>query len=192
MVKKITLLLCFSGTMMLLAPLSAQAQIQPQGQEQPLQQQPAAIVPPALSTIKSDDISRFCSHVDDAAAEAHFELRRRELETLRGQVDSRIEILEQKRQEYENWLKKRDDFLAKTHDSFVGILSKMRPDAASAQLALVDDMVVASIMLKLKPAMASMIMNELPAEKAANITHILASAQKLPVGRAKASALPDS
>jgi len=136
--------------------------------------------PPILGTIKPDDTSRFCQNIDDAAADAHFELRRRELETLRTQVDERITILEQKRQEYEIWLKKRDDFLGRTQDSFVGIISKMKPDAASAQLALVDDMTVAGLMLKLKPAIASTIMNELPAEKAANITHILASAQKLP------------
>jgi len=150
-------------------------------QVQPIQPVPVDTAsPPILGTIKPDDTSRFCKNIDDSAAEAHFELRRRELETLRTQLDERIEILEQKRQEYEVWLKKRDDFLAKTQDSFVEIISKMKPDAASAQLALVDDMTVAGLMLKLKPATASKLMNELPAEKAANITHILSSAQKLP------------
>jgi len=170
-----------------------QAVVPTQPQEAPIQPvkpvSAEAASPPILGTIKPDDTSRFCQNIDDVAADAHFELRRRELETLRTQVDERIKILEQKRQEYEVWLKKRDDFLAKTQDSFVDIISKMKPDAASAQLALVDDMTVAGLMLKLKPATASTIMNELPAEKAANITHILASAQKLP-GKKQPTSIP--
>jgi len=197
--KQTIFLLC---TMLLfgLAPQALAQQSQPTQTVVPTEPQDMAIQPvkpvsaeaaspPILGTIKPDDTSRFCKNIDEAAADAHFELRRRELETLRTQVDERIKILEQKRQEYEVWLKKRDDFLGRTQDSFVDIIAKMRPDAASAQLALVDDMTVAGLMLKLKPATASTIMNELPAEKAANITHILASAQKLP-GKKQPTSIP--
>ncbi|AQT46662.1 MULTISPECIES: MotE family protein [Bartonella] len=127
-----------------------------------------------------DEIEKFCGNIDSQAADARFELQSQQLQQLRTQIDDRIKVLEEKRQEYENWLNKRNEFLAKAQDSLVNIISKMRPDAAAAQLALVDDFAAAAIMLKLTPRVSSAIMNELPPEKSANLTKVLVSAQKLP------------
>ena len=127
-----------------------------------------------------DEIEKFCGNIYSQAADARFELQSQQLQQLRMQIDDRIKVLEEKRQEYENWLKKRNEFLAKAQDSLVNIISKMRPDAAAAQLALVDDFAAAAIMLKLTPRVSSAIMNELPPEKSANLTKVLVSAQKLP------------
>ncbi|MBI0163360.1 MotE family protein [Bartonella sp. M0283] len=127
-----------------------------------------------------DEIEKFCGNIDSQAADARFELQSQQLQQLRMQIDDRIKVLEEKRQEYENWLNKRNEFLAKAQDSLVNIISKMRPDAAAAQLALVDDFAAAAIMLKLTPRISSAIMNELPPEKSANLTKVLVSAQKLP------------
>ncbi|WP_366802408.1 MotE family protein [uncultured Bartonella sp.] len=127
-----------------------------------------------------DEIEKFCGNIDSQAADARFELQSQQLQQLRMQIDDRIKVLEEKRQEYENWLNKRNEFLAKAQDSLVNIISKMRPDAAAAQLALVDDFAAAAIMLKLTPRVSSAIMNELPPEKSANLTKVLVSAQKLP------------
>ena len=127
-----------------------------------------------------DEIEKLCGNIDSQAADARFELQSQQLQQLRMQIDDRIKVLEEKRQEYENWLNKRNEFLAKAQDSLVNIISKMRPDAAAAQLALVDDFAAAAIMLKLTPRVSSAIMNELPPEKSANLTKVLVSAQKLP------------
>ena len=127
-----------------------------------------------------DEIEKFCGNIDSQAADARFELQSQQLQQLRMQIDDRIKVLEEKREEYENWLNKRNEFLAKAQDSLVNIISKMRPDAAAAQLALVDDFAAAAIMLKLTPRVSSAIMNELPPEKSANLTKVLVSAQKLP------------
>lgn len=131
------------------------------------------------SNASQDEISRFCGNIDSQAADARFELQSQQLQQLRAQIDERIKVLEAKRQDYENWLNKRNEFLAKAQDSLVNIISKMRPDAAAAQLALVDDFAAASIILKLSPRVSSAIMNELPPEKSANLTKVLVSAQKV-------------
>ncbi|WP_297322964.1 MotE family protein [uncultured Bartonella sp.] len=127
-----------------------------------------------------DEIEKFCGNIYSQATDARFELQSQQLQQLRMQIDDRIKVLEEKRKEYEDWLNKRNEFLAKAEDSLVNIISKMRPDAAAAQLALVDDFAAAAIMLKLTPRISSAIMNELPPEKAANLTKVLVSAQKLP------------
>ena len=131
------------------------------------------------SNASQDEISRFCGNIDSQAADARFELQSQQLQQLRAQIDERIKVLEEKRQDYENWLNKRNEFLAKAQDSLVNIISKMRPDAAAAQLALVDDFAAASRILKLSPRVSSAIMNELPPEKSANLTKVLVSAQKV-------------
>ena len=128
------------------------------------------------SNASQDEISRFCGNIDSQAADARFELQSQQLQQLRAQIDERIKVLEEKRQD---WLNKRNEFLAKAQDSLVNIISKMRPDAAAAQLALVDDFAAASIILKLSPRVSSAIMNELPPEKSANLTKVLVSAQKV-------------
>ena len=145
---------------------------------------PAPAAPSAQRGLPSanasqDEIEKFCGNIDSQAADARFELQSQQLQQLRMQIDDRIKVLEEKREEYENWLNKRNEFLAKAQDSLVNIISKMRPDAAAAQLALVDDFAAAAIMLKLTPRISSAIMNELPPEKSANLTKVLVSAQKL-------------
>jgi|GEM_PF-1499632 len=127
-----------------------------------------------------DEIARFCRNINDKAQDARFELQMRQLGTLRSEIDERIGKLEEKRKEYEDWLARRNAFLTRTQDSFVSIISKMRPDVAAAQLALVDEMAAASVILKLEPRISSAIMNELPSEKSANLIRILVSAQKVP------------
>jgi len=145
------------------------------------QEQEENAAPPAIIHLEQDEaVSRFCRNIETQAEAARFELQMQRLDAAKLELNERIERLEQKRAEYESWLKKRDDFLEKTQNSFIAIITKMKPAAAAEQLALSDDMVAASILLKLKASTASAIMNELPPEKAANLTHILASAQKVP------------
>lgn len=143
----------------------------------------------ALINASHDEIEKFCGNIDSQAADARFELQSQQLQQLRAQIDERIKVLEEKRQEYETWLNMRNEFLVKAQDSLVNIISKMRPDAAAAQLALVDDFAAAAIILKLTPRVSSSIMNEMPPEKSANLTKVLVSAQKLPPEKT-AAAMP--
>ncbi|WP_412057570.1 MotE family protein [Bartonella sp. DGB2] len=131
------------------------------------------------------DSARFCANIDSQALDTRFKLQSQQLSTLRVQIDERIKLLEEKRKEYETWLKGRNDFLDKVESSLVDIITKMRPDAAAAQLALTGDLPAAAILLKLNPRTASSIMNELPPKKAATLTSILVSIQSTPSKAAK-------
>ncbi|MDD9330413.1 MAG: hypothetical protein PV353_08460, partial [Bartonella sp.] len=112
------------------------------------------------------------------AADSRFQLQRQQLQELRDQISERVKILEEKQNEYQVWLNKRNEFLSMAEDSLVEIITKMRPDAAAAQLALMNNLVAASLVLKLSPKVSSAIMNELPPEKSAELTQILVSAQQ--------------
>jgi flagellar motility protein MotE (MotC chaperone) len=74
---------------------------------------------------------------------------------------------------YEVWLKRRDEFIDKAEDSLVGIISKMRPDAAAAQMALLGDEAAAALLLKLNPRVSSVILNEMPPEKSSKLARVI-------------------
>lgn len=119
------------------------------------------------------EIDRYCTNITDKAADARYAMQTRELQQLRSDIDSRIELLDAKRQEYEVWLKRRDEFIDKAEDSLVGIISKMRPDAAAAQMALLGDEAAAALLLKLNPRVSSVILNEMPPEKSSKLARVI-------------------
>ncbi|MEO3384892.1 MotE family protein [Mesorhizobium sp. CAU 1741] len=125
-----------------------------------------------------DDIRRFCSNIADAARDRRYALQQAELQTLQKDIDARIVTLEEKRLEYEEWLARRNDFLAKAEDNLVEIYSVMRPDAAAERLAEVDMELAAGILMKLKARQAGVILNEMESEAAATLTGIMASAAR--------------
>lgn len=124
----------------------------------------------------SDEIRAFCSNIADAARDQRYALQKQELEALQGEIEDRIAVLEKRRAEYEHWLKLRNDFLVSAEGGLVDIYKNMRADAAAEKLELVDINIAAAIVMKLKPRLASQILNEMDAETAANLTSIIASA----------------
>ena len=125
-----------------------------------------------------DDIRRFFSNIADAARDRRHALQQAELETLQKDIDARIVTLEEKRVEYEEWLERRNDFLAKAENNLVEIYSVMRPDAAAERLAGVNVELAAGILMKLKARQAGVILNEMESEAAATLTGIMASAAR--------------
>ena len=125
-----------------------------------------------------EDVRRFCSNIADAARDRRYALQKAELETLQKDIDQRIEAMEEKRAEYESWLARRNDFLAKAEENLVEIYSVMRPDAAAERLAEVHVEVAASILMKLQARKAGVILNEMDSKAAAVLTGILASATR--------------
>ncbi|MEX3007027.1 MotE family protein [Hoeflea sp. TYP-13] len=124
----------------------------------------------------SDEIRAFCTNIADAARDQRYLLQKQELEQLQADIEDRIAMLEKRRAEYENWLQLRNDFLVKAEGGLVEIYKNMRADSAAEKLELVNINVAAAIVMKLKPRLASQILNEMDAEKAANLTSIIASA----------------
>jgi len=124
------------------------------------------------------EVQRFCSNIADAARDQRYAIQAKELERLKGEIDERMKALEAKRLDYEQWLKRRDDFLSKAEDNVVKIYAKMKPDAAAERLAEVKIELAAGILMKLDPRQASTILNEMDSKAAATITGVMASASR--------------
>lgn len=122
--------------------------------------------------------SQYCENIADAASDARFAWQKETLAALEKQIEERIKLLEQKRAEYEEWLRRRNEFLAKADESVVAIYSRMRPDAAALQLANMNDEVAAAIIAKLNPRGASAVLNEMEPARAAQLTNYLTDKPK--------------
>ncbi len=133
---------------------------------------------PVITTTNAsaDEIREFCTNIADAARDQRYLLQKQELENLQKDVDERIKTLEARRAEYEDWLKRRNDFLKSAEGGLVEIYKKMKPDAAAAQLAELDPEIASAIVMKLAPRQSSTILGEMPADKAAALTRILTAA----------------
>lgn len=121
------------------------------------------------------EIDRFCGNIADAARDRRYTIQEQELTKLRADLDSRIKLLEERRAEYEQWLKRREVFLARAEQSVVGIYSKMRADAAAAKLTEMSNELAAAILMQLKEQQASQILNEMEAKAAARLTTVMAA-----------------
>jgi len=179
----------------------APQQMRPQSQQQALQtsQSPAAAAPaaaarpvgkqraeaksaaqqkpaPAASPPSDSDgeAAQFCRNITDAASDARFGWQVRVLEDLDKQVKESTTRLEAKRAEYEDWLKRREDFLRKVEDGVVEMYGRMRPDAAALQIASMSEEVALSVLMKLKPRASSAILGEMEPTRAARLTDSLA------------------
>jgi flagellar motility protein MotE (MotC chaperone) len=132
----------------------------------------------AQPTASGDEIERFCTNIADPARDRRYALQRQQLVDLQSDIDKRIKLLEEKRAEYEDWLKRRDDFVAKATDGVVEIYSKMKPDGAAPQLTDMPPDLAAAILMKLEPKQSSLILSEMDAKVAANLTRIMAAAAR--------------
>lgn len=128
--------------------------------------------------VASDDVERFCTNITDAARDQRYALQAEELRNLQAEVDARIAALEEKRAEYEEWLSRRETFLAKAQDNVVDIYGRMRPDAAAERLTELGPELAAGILMKLDARKAGIIMNEMETKAAAGVTSIMASAAR--------------
>ncbi len=137
-----------------------------------------AVKPARIPVQTGTEVERFCSNIADAARDRRYVLQTEELQALQQEVDKRIKLLEEKRAEYEAWLKRREDFLAKAEDGVVKIYSGMRPDAAAERLAEMDATLAAGILMKLEARKAGVILNEMERKAAAMLTGVMAAASR--------------
>lgn len=126
----------------------------------------------------TDEISEFCTNITDAARDRRHALQLQELEDLRKEIDSRIAQLEAKRAEYEEWLRRREEFMKSAEAGVVDIYSRMKADAAAERLAEVEPLLAAAILMKLNTRQAGVILNEMNRKAAAELTGIMAAAAR--------------
>jgi flagellar motility protein MotE (MotC chaperone) len=142
---------------------------------------PPPAAPQQLTREKAPDqseIERFCSNIADAARDRRYMLQAEELKQLQAGIDQRMKALDDKRAEYEQWLKRREVFLARAEDGVVKIYAGMKPDAAAERLAMVNVDLAAAILMKLDSRKAGVILNEMDQKAAAALTGIMASAAR--------------
>ncbi|OWW05357.1 flagellar protein [Rhizobium sp. R72] len=123
-----------------------------------------------------EEIKQFCTNIADPARDQRYLLQKQELEKLRADVDSRIAEMNRRKEEYQDWLKRRDDFLKQAEAGLTDIYKKMKPDAAASQLEQMRIEVAAAVIMRLNPSQSSLILNEMDPKKAGNIASIIASA----------------
>ncbi len=138
------------------------------------QPKPAAPASAAADPVADGEAAQFCRNISDAASDARFSWQVRVLEQLDKQVKESVDRLEIKRAEYEDWLKRREDFLKKVEDGVVEMYGRMRPDAAAPQIASMTEEVALSVLMKLKPRTSSAILSEMEPTRAARLTDSLA------------------
>jgi flagellar motility protein MotE (MotC chaperone) len=136
--------------------------------------QPAVPASATADPAADGEAAQFCRNISDAASDARFSWQVRVLEQLDKQVKESVERLEIKRAEYEDWLKRREDFLKKVEDGVVEMYGRMRPEAAAPQIASMTEEVALSVLMKLKPRVSSAILSEMEPARAARLTDSLA------------------
>lgn len=135
-------------------------------------QQPATV----SETSTSDEIQKFCTNIADAARDQRYVLQKQELEKLQSDVDERIRTLEARTAEYQDWLKRRNDFLARAEAGLVDIFKTMKPDAAAPQLEEMRMEIAAAIIMQLPARQSALFLSEMDPQKAGMISTIISSA----------------
>lgn len=141
---------------------------------------PARAAAPTETSTPSptEEIQRFCTNIADAAKDRRYALQTAELERLQAEIDERMKALEAKRAEYEEWLTRRETFLAQAEAGVVKIYATMRPDAAAERLAELRVELAAGILMKLDSRKAGVILNEMERKAAAALTGVMAAAAR--------------
>lgn len=130
-------------------------------------------------SIKGPPADDYCSSITSAAADARFAWQKKTIADLEQELAKRVAALEEKTAEYQKWLARRDEFSKKANETLLQIYSRMRPDAAAAQLASLDEETAASVLVKLEPRRASLILNEMETTQAVRLTATISGAGKI-------------
>jgi flagellar motility protein MotE (MotC chaperone) len=132
----------------------------------PLAQETSETVP--------DEALRYCTAIKDAAREARAAWQAQALLEIEARIEAQLDELARKRVEYEAWLERREAFLRRAEEGVIDIYARMRPDAAAAQLAAMDNETASAVIAKLNPRQASAILNEMEPGRAALLTRTVA------------------
>jgi flagellar motility protein MotE (MotC chaperone) len=163
-------------------PLATLAAAQAAGKSEPGR---ATTNPPEAADARSP--REYCVNIADAAADARLAWQKKTLADLEQEIAKRVELLEAKTAEYQRWLARRDEFSKKAQEIVVTIYSRMRPDAAAAQLVAMDEETAAAVLTKLDPRSASAILNEMDPAQAARLAGTISGAANVNLpGRPKA------
>ena len=128
--------------------------------------------PPERPT--ESEIQRYCTALAPGASEARAASQLRRLADLEELMREQAQKLEDKEIAAREWVTKRETMMKAATDDVVAIYSKMPAESAAPKLAMMDEMMAAAVLAKLKPQIASAILGEMDTEKAAKLTMLIA------------------
>jgi len=137
---------------------------------------PTGIITGSISKKFKEDYQKFCANNSDAVSDAKFAWQAKTISSMEAELQQVINRLEEKKNEYQSWVLRREEFISKMTNSLVKIYSSMDPEIAAAQIANVDYDTAISILTKLKPREASAILNEMDPVRASELVKVIVGA----------------
>ena len=131
--------------------------------------------PPAEAGKPAGDAEKFCANIADAARDARFAWEAKTLTNLKAEVEAATAALETKRAELQAVLSRREEFQKLAVRTVIDIYAKMRPEAAAAQLAALDERTAAAVLAKLNSRTASAILGEMDTPRAVSLAQLISS-----------------
>lgn len=116
----------------------------------------------------------YCGTVVRVAASAKIAAQEAKLRELEKLARQRGDELDMKRRELEAAIAKYESLLNKATETLVLVYSKMKPDAAAAQFAVLEDDVAVALLVRLNPKASSQILSEMAASRSAGLIKKLA------------------
>jgi flagellar motility protein MotE (MotC chaperone) len=132
-----------------------------------------------------DGVQQYCANIANAAADARIAWQTKRLGELQTQLKQTIAEFEAKEAESRDWVAKREAFLKKAQDGVVAVYAKMDSEAAAEQMNAMEEATAAAILSKLNPRIASAILDEMDAGKAAKLTSLMSGATVAAANRTK-------
>ncbi len=125
-------------------------------------------------TQEASDALRYCTAIHDPAREARAAWQAQALLEIEQRIEARLADLARERAAYEDYIARREEFLRRAEEGVIEIYARMRPDAAAAQLAAMDNQTASAVIAKLNPRHSSAILNEMEPGRAALLTRTVA------------------
>lgn len=86
-----------------------------------------------------DEIRKLCGNIEDKEEDERYELKEKKLKEMKEDVEERMREIEEKRSEYELWMKRREEFVRKEKDEMVDIIQKMKKDEEDEKMEMIGD-----------------------------------------------------
>jgi flagellar motility protein MotE (MotC chaperone) len=156
-----------------------QKKAEPISRDEPARVREARAAPPA------PDARQYCADIAAAASAARNARQEKELLDVEQRIAKRTAELEAKRAELQDVLDRYDTLLKQTDERLVSIYGRMRPEAAAAQFANMEEDMAAAMLMRLQPKQSSAILNEMDASRAVMLTKKVAALSSLVGGGKK-------
>lgn len=137
----------------------------------------------AQSRPTQKDQQQYCNNIAASSETLRLERRRKELADLETEVTKRVQALETRQEELRALVDRLDAFERNANEALVGLYARMKPDAAAAQLAELDEDIAAALVLQFKSKTSSAILSEMDAARAAALAKRISDLRKSSAGR---------